>query len=452
MGACALAGTCAGFGAGLVPGLHMNNIAAALTAYSGATIAAFGLLEEVAGSDDIALLISCFISAALIGHLFAESFTSTYLGIPAGDVVSVLPAHKLARAGLGEVAVRASADGSLCGALLAAVLLLPMCLLMGRPVNLYGWLSQAMGFIMLFVSAILLYTEGWGRPRSRRAGLIAKAALLFTAAGILGTMVLCTNYNACRIPDLPWNDRGFIAQSSLLLPMFAGLYGVPGLLLGLRSTAVFEMACDSAEETFHKPSKKDLLMSFLGGSLVGWMPGMTAGSSATICAPSVREYSEGTEVHESVRFIWLYSSISASGAVFALGALFMILRARSGCMDAAQYFLGERIEPNSIGENSGALAVMLLAMLVAASIGHLMVSRLNPRMGRMRAKLCSNKLAIASLVFVCSLSLVLTGTRGALVMVTAACLGLLPPLSGVRRIQLMGCLLVPITLKFFGLV
>lgn len=452
VGVCALAGTCAGFAAGLVPGLHMNNIAAVLTAYSGATLAAFGSFGEAFGSDDVPLLITCFISAALMGHLFAESFTSTYLGIPAGDVVSVLPAHRLARAGLGEVAVRASADGSLCGALLAAVMLIPMCLLMGRPVNLYGWLSQAMGFIMLFVSVVLLYTEGWGIPRSNRAGKIAKAALLFGAAGILGTLVLCTDYCACEIPDLPLNDRGFVPRSSLLLPMFAGLYGVPGLLLGLRSTTVLDMACDSAEKTVHTPSRKDLMMSLLGGSLVGWMPGMTAGSSATVCAPSVREYSGGTEVSESVRFIWLYSSISASGAVLALGALFVILRARSGCMDAAQFFLGDRIEPESVIENSEALAVMMIAMLVAASIGHLMVSRLNPRMGRMRARLCSNKLAIASLVFVCSLSLVLTGTRGALVMVTAACLGLLPPLSGVRRIQLMGCLLVPITLMFFGVV
>jgi len=448
---CSLAGTCAGFGAGLVPGLHMNNIAAGLTAYSGATLAAFGLLGEVAGSSNVALLIACFISAALMGHLFAESITSTYLGIPAGDVISVLPAHRLARAGLGEVAVRASSDGSLCGAILATVLLLPMCLLMGNPVNLYDGLSQAMGFIMIFVSAVLLCTESSGRPRARRAGSILKAALMFAAAGTLGTVVLCTDYCACSIPDLPLNDDGFVPRSSLLLPMFAGLYGVPGLLLGLMSASVLAIVCDSAEPTIHTPSKKDLLMSILGGSLVGWMPGMTAGSSATICAPSVREFSGHAEVRESTRFIWLYSSISSSGAVFAVGALFMILRARSGCMDAAQHFLGNQIEPNSVLGNVSALAVMLVAMLTAACLGHLLISRLNPRMSRIRTKLCSRELALASLVFVCSLSLVLTGTRGALVMATATCLGLLPPLSGVRRIQLMGCLLVPITIKFFGL-
>jgi TctA family transporter len=120
-------------------------------------------------------------------------------------------------------------------------------------------------------------------------------------------------------------------------------------------------------------------------------------------------------------------------------------------MDAAQYFLGDSIAPHGVAENLETLAGMLVAMLIAACLGHLMISSLNPRMGRVRGKLRSRKLALASLVFVCSLTLVLTGTRGGLVIVTAACLGLLPPLAGVRRIQLMGCLLVPITLKFFGL-
>jgi TctA family transporter len=44
-------GTCAGFGAGLVPGLHMNNIAAGLTAYAGVALAFFGSLGGVFDSS-----------------------------------------------------------------------------------------------------------------------------------------------------------------------------------------------------------------------------------------------------------------------------------------------------------------------------------------------------------------------------------------------------------------
>jgi putative membrane protein len=51
-------------------------------------------------------------------------------------------------------------------------------------------------------------------------------------------------------------------------------------------------------------------------------------------------------------------------------------------------------------------------------------------------------------VFVVSLSIGLTGTRGAMLLVACTALGLLPPLLGVRRIQLMGCLLVPVEILF----
>ena len=448
---CSLCGTGVGFVAGLVPGLHMNNIAATITAYSGATIAVFGAIGQIAGSDDTGLLLTCFISAALVGHLFAEAVTSTYIGIPAGDTVSVLPAHRLARAGMGDAAVSASADGSLSGILLAVVLLFPMCVLLGSPGGLYRLISGMMGFIMLIFSAVLLCSEGTGRRGIAKARHILQALLVFLAAGALGTVVLCTDFYSCRIPDLPFRHDGFVLRSSLLLPMFAGLYGIPGLILGLRSSLVADLVNRPEGELRHRASWKDLLVSFMGGSLVGWMPGMTAGSSATICAPSVREFSASTDVQSSLRFIWVYSSISASGSVFAVGALFMILRARSGCMDAVQFFLGGRVEPGSLTDNLVLIMAMLLAMLIAAWLGHLLVSRLNMRLHRIRSLICSTRVAVLSLVFVSSLSLLLTGTRGTLVMATATLLGLLPPLSGIRRIQLMGCLLLPVTMEFFGL-
>jgi putative membrane protein len=449
---CSLAGVCAGFGAGLIPGLHMNNIAAALTAYSGAALALFTLLGKTLGSGDAPILIACFICAALVGHLFAESVTSTYLGIPSGDVVSVLPAHRLARAGMGDAAVSASADGSLGGVLIASLFLVPVCLLMGNPVGLYRLLGSAMGFIMIFFSGVLLFSEGSGRRGRKRARSVVRATLIFFASGTLGVIVLCSQFYSCDIPEVPFRQGAFVLRSSLLLPMFAGLYGIPGLLLGLRSERVMDTTAHREETCPHAPRWRDWMTSALGGIIVGWMPGMTAGSSATLCAPSVREYSDETEMRSSLRFIWMYSSVSASGAVFAVGALFTILRARSGSMDAAQYFLAGRIDPGNLTDNITLLSMLLVSMLIAAFVGHWLISLLNPRLHRVRATMCSPRLALASLVFICLFSLALTGTRGALVMATAATLGLIPPMAGIRRIQLMGCLLVPITMKFFGLV
>jgi putative membrane protein len=451
MCACSLAGALAGFSAGLVPGLHMNNIAAGITAYSGAIIGAIGLLSGLLGFGGPALLITSFISGALVGHMFAEGITSTYLGIPSEDVVSVLPAHRLARAGLGEAAVRASADGTLFGIVVSVVLLLPTCLLMGEPVGLYRLLSKVMGFIIAGFSVVLIFSEGQGRLGRKRLASSFRAAALFLASGVMGTVVLCTDYSSCNIPDLLLSGRGFVFRSSLLLPMFAGLFGIPGLILGLSSSQVTDCPASSERSHSHSPSSKDVAVSVLGGILVGWMPGMTSGSAATVCAPSVREHSHGADVRSSARFIWLYSAISGAGAVFAVGALFIISRARSGSMDAAQFFLGDAVQPGALLHDIVPMAAMVLSMVFAAFVGHLIVSSLNSRLHRLRPVLCSAKVAMVSLVFVSLLSFSLTGSRGVLVMATACCLGLLAPLAHVRRIQLMGCLLVPIMLGFFGL-
>jgi putative membrane protein len=441
--ASACAGMCVGFGAGLVPGLHMNNIAAGLTAYAGVALAFFGVLGGLFHSNASGLLVCCFISSALVAHLFAESITSTYLGIPAGDVVSVLPAHRLARAGLGRIAVRSSADGTLGGIVLSTLALLPLCLFMGHPLHFYSVLKNIMGYIMVMFSAILLLSEGPSRPR------VAKATALFLTSGLLGLAVLMSDFYASAVPDMPWMNERFVPRSSLLLPLFAGLFGVPSLLNSIGSRQVFDLRHDMQAPGPHTPRPRDYALSLLGGTIVGWLPGMTSGSSATLCAPRVKEVAGEDEVGGSVRFIWLYSFISASGSVFAVGALFVILRARSGSMDAVQFFMGDALVADDLRGDLLPLASVLLSMLIAACIARWALSAIDSRLSSLHRLLCSKKVAELSLLFVASLSVALTGARGMMVMSAAVCLGLLPPLVGVRRIQLMGCLLVPITIGFF---
>lgn len=450
---CALAGTAVGFLTGLVPGLHMNNIAALLSAYAASTLSAFGSLSTALGSASPRVSIASFLVAALTAHTFAESVPSTYVGIPAGDVVSVLPAHRLAKAGLGRAAVRAAADGVLSGVLVSAVLLVPACFLMGGPIGIYEVLRDFMGLIVILVSCLLIASEGSravsGRSRSRLLGL-ARGAILFAASGLLGCVVLKSRFYCCPVPDLPWMPGGFTPRESLLLPMFAGLFGVPSLVLSLGSRQVFDLSAASHCVHLHRPSAKDLLLSLFGGTVVGWMPGMTSGAAATLCAPSMRETVCQSDIPASLRFIWLYSSISGSGAVFSLGALFAIMRARSGTMDAAEMFLDGRIDGSVWSSNLPFLLPLVLAMILAALVAHSLLRLLESRIRTVRDVMGSRTAALSALAFVVTLSIALTGTRGAVVLVTSAMLGLIPPLVGVRRIQLMGCLLVPIAVSLLG--
>ena len=447
-----MAGAGAGFCTGLVPGLHVNNLAAIVVASSSSAAALFALTVGP-GEDALAgLMVSCFLVSALVAHMFSEAIVSTYLGIPSGDTVSLLPAHRLAKSGLGAYAVRVSAQGSLFGVLAGIVLLPLVCVLLGPPVGAYSSLKSVMGVLVALLSAVLIASEGVNRPDGPRR--VALASMFFALSGTIGLVVLDSNYFACQLPDLPWMTRGFVDRSALLLPMFAGLFGVPTVLLSLRTESRTGSAGrprqDAREAPSVKASARDLAFMSFGGLLVGWIPGMTSGSSATLCSLGTkRALPEGGTHSEAARFIWLYSAVSSMGAVLSVGALFAIARARSGIMQAVEFFYGSSADGIPDLHSSEPLVALLLAMLLSATVSHAFIVTLSGRtLESVQHVLCSRTTAFASLGFVVSLVLVLTGTRGGLVLVTSACLGLLPPIMGLRRIDLMGCILVPIAATF----
>lgn len=446
----AAAGCAAGFVTGLVPGLHVNNLAASTVAGAGTVLSVFASLGDAFGSDMCGLMASCFLVSALISHCFSEAVPNTYVGIPAGDVITVLPAHRLARAGMGWTAVRSSMDGSLAGVLLGLATLVPVSFVLGPSVGLYGSLKAVMGPLILTLSAALVLSDCFSvraslHPFLSRVCRASKVLSIFLASGVLGFVVLDTNYFAC---DLPGCQDPFVPRSSLLLPLFAGLFGLPTILLSIGQTPARDLGLPLACKLRPAARVGRLALSVAGGVLVGWIPGLTSGSSATLCSSLMRRPSEdATSADDSASFIWLCSAISTAGAVMSVGALFTILRSRSGVMDAVAAF----VSPESAGENVAGLlvpAALLLSMVLATLLSYFAMAAARGRLKSIGRSLCSKRLSLCALAFICVLVAALTGLRGAFLLATACALGLLPPLVGVRRIHLMGCLLVPISVMF----
>ena len=90
-------GVITGIATGLLPGLHVNNIALILLSLSGAIIAGFSFLFEMGISESFILVLICvFIISTSISHTFHDVIPSTFLGAPDEDMaLSVLPAHSL---------------------------------------------------------------------------------------------------------------------------------------------------------------------------------------------------------------------------------------------------------------------------------------------------------------------------------------------------------------------
>jgi len=445
-----VAGTFSGFITGLVPGLHVNNLAAMVAAYSGATLGLFSALGSSVDFDSPAILVCCYLSSALVSHSFSEAVPNTYVGIPSEDTVSVLPAHRLARAGIGWVAIRAAADGSLAGVVIGVVVLIPVCLVMGPPVDAYSSLRLVMGAIVVALSACLILSDSPSRSsRNRRRGgrvfHIAKVIAVFVLAGLIGAIVFRTNYFACDVPF----SSSMVSRSALLLPLFAGLFGLPTLLLSLSSREPGNEVGRVGLKLMPTRSGRGSLLMLAGAVLVGWIPAMTSGSSATLCATaSRRSFDDEGDVDSSRRFIWLYAAISSAGAVMSVGALFVISRARSGIMEAVSFFLDGSVSPAHDLCGLFLPTTILLSMVISAVMSHTLLLSLRNPLTRASRMLCSRRVAISAMIFVCSLSALLTGLRGMLLMATACSLGLLTPRIGVRRIQLMGCLLVPVAATF----
>lgn len=449
------AGTLLGFCSGLVPGLHMNNVAAALVAYPAFVLGLCSAISGSAGGDARGLLVSAFIVGALVGHLFAEAVTSTYVGIPDGDVVSVLPAHGLARAGLGSLSVKSASEGTMCGILLGAMILFPACLVMGHPVELYSRIDSLMGFIIVGFSALLIcgnavpIREGMSRPR-RYAGSLLASGAVFLSAGLLGLALFDTDYCSCSLPDFPWVANEPVRQSALLLPLFAGLFGLPGLILSIGARTTEMKQSVKADMAVPKPTAREISACVLGGVMVGWLPGMTPGSSAAASAPLSRAMPEGASVEGAVRFVWAYSAISAMGSVFALGAFFLLGRTRSGSMDAVGRFLASAGGAGTLAECAEPMLALVVAALVGGLAGSRLLAILDRRLAKVQSVIRSRGASLASMAFVSILVVALTGTRGLLLMSAATALGLLTPIAGQRRILLMGSLLLPIALDFFA--
>ena len=169
-------GTILGAAAGLVPGLHINNLAYMLGASTGAlTGAALGLLSAWgAGMEAALLLVGAMLVSCLIAHTMTSILPSVFLGAPdPGLALSVLPAHRLLLEGKGVEAVRCSLIGCV-GGLAACLLALPLFrIVMGDPVDAYDKLRPSMPLILVLVVALLVASEPPDRAkRGRRCVLI----------------------------------------------------------------------------------------------------------------------------------------------------------------------------------------------------------------------------------------------------------------------------------------
>jgi putative membrane protein len=267
---------------------------------------------------------------------------------------------------------------------------------------------------------------------------ISLAASIVLGSGILGFVVL----NA-RLPGhLFFSGLG----ETLLFPLLTGLFGLPTLLLSLTPSRIPEQGGRPTEEVEMTPALKGAAI----GAFVGWLPGVTS-TSGSVIGSLISRNGRADPLTLARRFITMVSAVGTSAAVFSLAALVIIGTGRSGAMLAIKDVMGrEGLEVLS-ASFSPELSLLLLSVLVSSGVGYLVTLWLGRSLGRRMAGMNLRRLTIAIIVVLIVLVSVFNGIPGIIVLVVSATLGVIPPLIGVSRVHLTGCLLVPIIIFFAGL-
>jgi putative membrane protein len=426
---------------GLVPGMHSNNLAAALSALPVALLAALGGAAIDGGG---ALTVCCAIVSCAVAHALASAVPSIFVGAPEGDdVASVLPGHRLLRAGRGGEALQLSVVSSLGAIALSLAILLPVRALMAPPLMLYRRSLPWLGPALLLVSGLLVIGEATRAPQRRRrlsgwrAG--AMAMILLLASGLLGYLVVFRN--GALLGGGSVGGAGIGA-------LFVGLFGLPTVAWAMldppRSEVVGDVAGTGAEG---RGCWGAVLRGVLAGAVVGWFPGTSSGQATMVAVAGKGGPTGGDELERARRYVAGAAAVAAASTVFNLAALATFMRIRSGPAAAVARLTGWAEAPWDEGWLPGPdVALLLVAIAVGAAVAA-MVTVSTGRLAAERASSLGGRRLLAAVAIVLVGGCVaLGGDRSALVLLAATSLGLLPPMLGIMRVHLMGAMTLPVAL------
>jgi putative membrane protein len=390
-------GVCLGTISGLLPGIHVNTLAAGLLALQALILPLFGI-EMIAAA----------MIAALVTHTFLDIIPSTFLGIPDADTaISVIPSHALCLEGNGEEAVRIAALGSAWGFLLSVPLCVTFLFIAPFIQDSVDW---AIGILLTGIAAYLILSG-----ESPLRGLI-----VFIMSGALGIFTLRYGYLG----------TGIFGYFGILMPLLSGLFGISLLMVSGQGSIPEQ-----------RPLKVDLrknmmvkggISGMIAGVVVGWLPGLSNASANGVIA-SLTNYGRDPR-----GYIFATSTASTVNAIVGLAAFYAIARTRNGVMVALS-----SIDPPPF-------SILLAVSACAAVFAYLLTVILAGSAWRLGG-IGKKNLYGGVIVFIIILTLLLCGLFGLMILVLATMLGLAIRLLNLPQVYGIGAIMIPVIFFSFGL-
>jgi putative membrane protein len=349
-----------------------------------------------------------FIVAMSITHTFLDFLPSIYLGASDTDTeLSILPGHEMLIKGKAYEAIILTLYGSVA-AIILTLLLTPVFIFV-LP-KIYLPLNDIMPFILIIVSFFLFYFE----KKSRIWALI-----IFLLAGFLG--IASFNLNI----------------KEPLLPLLTGLFGASAIVVSLKNRQ--KVPKQQVKKFKHIRVKKkslvrSLFASVIASPLVSFLPGLGSGQAAVIG-------SEVTGDLDRREFLVLLGAINTVVAGLSFITLYTINKARTGASVAVSQIISSLSLEN--------LLIILGTILISGIFSFFITVYLAKFASKNISKVPYSILSIAVLAILAFVVLFFSGILGFLVFFVSASLGITCIQLGIRRIHLMGCLLIPVILFYF---
>lgn len=406
-------GAAIGTFSGLVPGIHVNTLAIVLLTFSGPLEDA---VAPFTGEEQAPLMLACCVMSAAVVHSAVDFVPSAFIGLPDTEsVLSVLPAHRMVLDGEGMTAVRCAAIGSLTGAFASLLLAVPLYMLLDAGLGEY--LDSITVGVLIIVLAMMVFDERGNR-------LLAVAIIAAS-----GTMGLVTMLDILSIEGM------FGLEPETMFPLLTGLFGIPSLLWH-SDTVMPPQTDDKRFPVSPLPGVKGVLT----GSLTGWFPGITSTAGAMVAG----KLFGGKGPRE---FIAMVSSIGTASTVFTFVTLSLTGKERSGTMSVVAQLLSGW----DLSLDGGAFAAMMAVMAIASVLAYLIMVRSGKLMCALVERTDMALVNRAVLVLMLVMTAVFCGYWGMVVLLVCTIIGMVPLLTGLHRIHLTGCLIVPVLLFKLGL-
>ena len=245
----------------------------------------------------------------------------------------------------------------------------------------------------------------------------ALALVIFSLAGILGYLSL----------NLPVREP--------LLPLLSGLFGASAIAVSLKNKfepIEQEIAPLRKIKISRKEFLKSLIGSILSAPLCSFLPGIGSGHAAVIGSEITLQSKRG--------FLVLLGGINTIVMGLSFITLYSIGRTRTGAAVAVKELLKEIVFQD--------LVAIIFSIVISGVIAFFIAIKISKISAKYITKINYQKLSLFVLLVLLIITIIFSNLLGVLIFLIATALGIFTILSGARRINLMGCLLIPTILLY----